>query len=231
MRKGKIMALIMGTIVILISLLIICIVAFKTFDATKEDTTMYPGEIVGYDVDYDNTWLDDLQYDYDIPDYVDPPKEYILSELIPFDDEMQIFIQDKCEEYGVDYAYVLAIIDSESSFRDDIGYEKILGGQAGGARYYGYMQLSKENCKIAETDYGLDAHTPKGNIEMGINLIGIYYNRYLDYDMVTKCYKSGENAALGMKGSPKYVGQINSLYGYYTDLLYPAPNRTIVEEE
>lgn len=230
MRKGKIMAIIMGTIVILISLLIICIVAFKTFDATKEDTPMYPGEIVGYDVDYDNTWLDDLEYDYDIPNYVDPPEEYILSDLIPFDDEMQKFIQDKCEEYGVDYAYVLAIIDSESSFRDDIGYEKILGGQAGGARYYGYMQLSKENCKIAETDYGLDAHTPKGNIEMGINLIGIYYNRYLDYDMVTKCYKSGENAALGMKGSPKYVGQINSLYGYYTDLLYPAPI-DIVEKE
>ena len=55
---------------------------------------MYPGEIVGYDVDYDNTWLDDLEYDYDIPVYVDPPKEYIISDQIPFDEEMQIFIQD-----------------------------------------------------------------------------------------------------------------------------------------
>lgn len=119
---------------------------------------------------------------------------YKVFPQIALDDELQKFTQAKCEEYEVNYALVLAIMESESSFRKDIGEEKILGGEEGKARYYGYMQLSASNCNKAK-DYGLDAHTPEGNIEMGILLLSKYVTKYEDIEGVVTAYKSGEGAA------------------------------------
>lgn len=97
---------------------------------------------------------------------------------IPLSHELQVEVFADCDIYGVDYALALALMDTESSFRDDIGNEDVLGGEEGGARYYGYFQLSADNCQKA-TEYGLDAHTPEGNIEMGIKILG---NLLLDTD-------------------------------------------------
>jgi len=123
-------------------------------------------------------------------EYVETEEEDVFKELyedipdfdgyldIPLSHELQVELFADCDIYGVDYALALALMDTESSFRSDIGNEEVLGGKDGGARYYGYMQLSIENCLRAE-EYGLDAHTPEGNIEMGIKILG---NLLLDYD-------------------------------------------------
>lgn len=92
--------------------------------------------------------------------------------------ELQVEVFADCDIYGVPYSLALALMETESSFREDIGNEDVLGGEEGGARYYGYMQLSIDNCLKAE-EYGLNAHTPEGNIEMGIKILG---NLLLDYD-------------------------------------------------
>lgn len=109
--------------------------------------------------------------------------------------ELQHFCQDICDDYGLEYAFLLAIMETESTFREDIGNERILGGEEGGERYYGYMQLSMANC-IKAKDYALDAHTPEGNIEMGVVILADLMDAYdNDILMVTMAYKGGEGAA------------------------------------
>jgi soluble lytic murein transglycosylase-like protein len=109
--------------------------------------------------------------------------------------ELQRFCQDICNDYGLEYALLLAIMETESTFREDIGNEHILGGEEGGERYYGYMQLSMANC-IKAKDYALDAHTPEGNIEMGVVILADLMDAYdNDILMVTMAYKGGEGAA------------------------------------
>lgn len=222
---------IMGSIVLLVLLVVITwILFFKSCD----DEEMYPGEIRALDINYerdDDIFIVDLDDVPDrVPEYQEHSNRYVL-EQIPFDDEMQVWLQDICEEYGVKYSYMLAIIDSESDFREDIGNEKILGGVKGGARYYGYCQLSKEMCEEAKNHYGLDAHTPHGNIEMGVALCGYYYHEYEDYDMVTMCYKSGPEAAKSLQASgkkPGYLKGINSLTNYYDMILEEARNNSML---
>lgn len=109
---------------------------------------------------------------------------------IPLSHELQVEVFADCEIYDVPIPLVLALMETESSFRSDIGNEEVLGGEEGGARYYGYMQLSIENCLKAE-EYGLNAHEPAGNIEMGIKILG---SLLLDYDEeweAVTAYKGG----------------------------------------
>ena len=115
-----------------------------------------------------------------------------LDILLP--KELQKFSQDVCNSYDFDYSILLALMESESSFRDDIGSEKVLGGEEGGDRYYGYMQLSWNNCERAKS-YALDAHTPEGNIEMAVILMSGYMETYGDVEMAVMCYKCGEGGA------------------------------------
>ena len=109
------------------------------------------------------------------PEYNEDLEYPILDILLP--EDLQIFTQEKCEEYDVDYRLILALMDTESSFRDDIGSEKVLGGTEGGARYYGYMQLSAANCESALKD-GIDPHTRTGNIEAGIRYFGLLLHKH-----------------------------------------------------
>lgn len=222
---------VMGSIVLLGLLVAI---AWILFFRSCDEGEMYPGEIRALDINYerdDDIFIVDLEDVPDrVPEYQEHSNRYVL-ECIPWDDEMQVWLQDICEDYGIPYTYMLAIIDSESDFRDDIGEEKVLGGTEGGARYYGYCQLSKEMCDEAMSHYGLDAHTPHGNIEMGVALCSFYYCKYEDLDMVTMCYKSGPEAAkkLQAKGSrPGYLKGVNSLMNYYDMMLEEARNKNML---
>ena len=82
-------------------------------------------------------------------------------------------------------------MESESTFRESVGKEAIIGGDEKDP-YYGYMQLSVDNCEAAAA-YGIDAHTEKGNIEWGTRLLGKYIDIYgSDYGTVVACYKYGQ---------------------------------------
>ena len=123
----------------------------------------------------------------------DRAKYKVLDIALP--EDLQIFAQQNCEFYGLDYAVLLALMESESSFRSDIGNEKILGGEDGGPRYYGYMQLSWDNCEKAEL-FALKPHTPEGNIEYAIIILSNYMEDYEnDISKAIMCYKGGEGAA------------------------------------
>ena len=131
----------------------------------------------------------------DIPDD-DKFADYVgnYQYMDSMDISLQTMMQYYAEQYDVPYSLVLALVETESSFREDIGTEKVLGGAEGGPRYYGYMQLSHQNCVNAAIE-GIDAHTPDGNIEWGCKLLKRYYDKYESWESAIMCYKHGEGGA------------------------------------
>lgn len=142
---------------------------------------------------------------------------------IPLPDRLQMFTQEQCIDYDVPYELVLALMESESSFRADIGSEKVLGGEEGGPRYYGYMQLSADNCNKASTIYALDAHTPEGNIEMAVLILSGYLEKYYNnWEHAIMAYKGGEGYADSMiannKVSDAAIAVVNKACKYGVEL-------------
>lgn len=129
---------------------------------------------------------------------------------IPLPDYLIDEVLEDCENYGVPTDIFLALMYTESSFIEDIGNEKILGGEEGGPRYYGYMQLSWDNCERAK-QYGLDAHTPEGNIEMAAMILAEKYDKYGSWEYALAAYKGGDGYADSYKTKgtiPKNVQKI-----------------------
>lgn len=143
------------------------------------------------EVNWDEIEIEEIQ----IEEEPEEEKQYKASDEIALKPELQIFTHEKCDEYGVSYPLILALMESESTFLEDVGNERILGGKEGEARYYGYMQLSSGNVHKAKTEYGLDAHTPEGNIEMAIILMAKYKIKYNEPTAELTAYKAGEGAA------------------------------------
>ena len=150
---------------------------------------------------------EDIQKDLDT--YYEEQGYKFLDILLP--QTLQAFTQDQCNDYDVPYELVLALMESESSFGADIGSEKVLGGEEGGPRYYGYMQLSADNCERAANTYALDAHTPEGNIEMAVLMLSGYLEKYdNDWEKAVMAYKGGEGYADSMIAAGKTIdGAIN----------------------
>lgn len=143
-----------------------------------------------------NETIDFIEAVEDIPDEDDKFADYVgnYQYLDSMDIHLQTMMQYYAEQYDVPYSLVLALVETESSFREDIGSEKVLGGAEGGPRYYGYMQLSHQNCVNAAIE-GIDAHTPEGNIEWGCKLLRRYYDKYESWESAVMCYKHGEGGA------------------------------------
>ncbi len=143
---------------------------------------------------------EDIQKDLDT--YYEEQGYKFLDILLP--KSLQAFTQEQCIDYDVPYELVLALMESESSFREDIGTERVLGGEEGGPRYYGYMQLSADNCEKAANTYALDPHIPEGNIEMAVLMLSGYLEKYdNDWDKAIMAYKGGEGYADLMIASGK----------------------------
>lgn len=140
--------------------------------------------------------IDFIEATEDIPDEDDKFADYVANYqyLDSIDIHLQTMMQYYAEQYDVPYSLVLALVETESSFREDIGSEKVLGGAEGGPRYYGYMQLSAQNCEAAKKE-GIDTHTPEGNIEWGCKLLRRYYDKYESWESAIMCYKHGEGGA------------------------------------
>ena len=141
------------------------------------------------EVNWDEIEIEEIE----IPE--EEEKQHKASDKRALKPELQIFTHEKCDEYGVSYPLILALMESESTFLEEVGNESILGGKEGEARYYGYMQLSSGNVHKAKMEYDLDAHTPEGNIEMAIILMAKYKIKYNEPTAELTAYKAGEGAA------------------------------------
>lgn len=118
----------------------------------------------------------------------EPPKEpesrYVIYD-VPLSEELQEYTQDVCEEYGVSYPLVLAIMKQESEFRADA---------ISATGDYGIMQINDGNHEWLEGALGItDWLDPEQNI-----LAGVYVLSQIDYDdphQVLMSYNCGPSGA------------------------------------
>lgn len=183
-------------------------------------------------IENDEDWLADLFADdygeitEDIDDIcTTTPSSHVYIQTLPLEPWTQDRIQEIAAEWNVPYPLILAVMDTESDFREDIGTEKVLGGK-GKNRYYGYCQLSIENCRRIQNDYHVDPHTPLGNIEAGCIMLHELIDKYSNnewseeylYTYVITCYRAGEDATSKMGVLPKYATQEYNLYCYWKEM-------------
>ena len=116
-----------------------------------------------------------------IPEHNEPANIY--SEEVPLSNGWQCWTQDLCRRYGIDYALMLGLMETESSFR--------LGADSGWA--YGVCQIGYINADWL-ADEGVDIFTTSGNIEAACIILSDYLSRYTT-DQALMAYNQGEYGA------------------------------------
>ena len=104
----------------------------------------------------------------------------------PLDDATQQMILDKCEEYGVDFAFTMAVIFKESSFRPDTDSGSSVG----------LMQINRCNHEWLSEELGLtDFFDPEQNVTAGLYMLHQLFEKYDDPHQVLMAYNMGEAGA------------------------------------
>lgn len=123
---------------------------------------------------------------------------------IPFDDEFQNYIQATCGNYGIDYALVLAIIATESSYR-------FIEGDNGNS--IGYMQVQPKWWSTYITDYNINPYEKEGNITLGVMILSDFINE--NNGNIKKALKQYNS------GNPNYEDDTYyyTVMGYYYEII------------
>lgn len=106
---------------------------------------------------------------------------------IDFDYELQEYVQDICNEYGIDHKLVLALIGCESSYQIDAISK---------TNDYGLMQINKCNFKHIKEQFGeLDFLSAKDNILAGVYMLSLVKDYAKNNNELLMCYNLGVNGA------------------------------------
>lgn len=107
----------------------------------------------------------------------------------PLDQSLQDHIMMLCDKNNIPTDLVLAVIEQESSFRQDVISHND----------YGLMQINKINHGWLTEKYGItDFLDPYQNAFCGITMLSGYYNKYQDVDKALMAYNIGEYGARAM---------------------------------
>lgn len=127
--------------------------------------------------------------------------------------ELQEFMQDCCEEYGVPYALALAIAEVETHFDPDA---------VSSTGDYGLMQINECNHEWL-LDMGLDVMTHEGNIEAGIYIISGHLANYGEPELALMAYNCGASGARKLWAAGQYQTdysrKVMAAFEYWTSVL------------
>ena len=114
-----------------------------------------------------------------------PVKEYYD---IPLSEDLQDFVIARCDEYGIEPAYVFAVIERESTYRADAI------GDSG--KSFGLMQIKKEYHEERMKRLGVtDLLDPYSNVAVGIDYLAEMIEKYTDIEMALAAYNAGSGGA------------------------------------
>lgn len=106
---------------------------------------------------------------------------------VPMDEEMQEFIYCLSYGYNIEFPFVMALINCESSFRADV---------ISGSNDYGLMQINTINHEwLSETLGVTDFLDPYQNTRSGIFILRKLFEKYEDPAKVLMAYNMGETGA------------------------------------
>ena len=120
-------------------------------------------------------------YTADVVEVVPEEKDYILD--IPLSCELQEELHDACEEFGVDYYIMVALVDRETKFKNVMG---------DGGNSYGYCQIQPKwwyglMCEIGATDLNV----PKDNFRTACAIMAQLTQRYNSTEGALVAYNTG----------------------------------------
>lgn len=125
------------------------------------------------------------------------------SDEIPLDKELQEFIYDQCQKYGIDQSVVYGIMYHESRFQPDV---------VSPTNDYGLMQINEINHQWLSEHFGryMNYLDPYDNAEAGIYLLSVYTRDTLVDTLM--CYSLGDAGAARARSKGIYqtecVGEI-----------------------
>lgn len=112
--------------------------------------------------------------------------EKIFSPL-SFEEEINIYIEEVCKEYGIDSNLVKSVVHKESNYIPD----SELGGCVG------LMQVSiKWHFARAKKLGVTDLYDPRGNILVGVDYLSQLFSIYHEPELVLMIYNMGTDKAL-----------------------------------
>jgi hypothetical protein len=106
---------------------------------------------------------------------------------VPLSDEIQLFLFEMCDEYNVPYELALALIWTESTYR-----ERVISK----TNDYGLMQINVVNHRWLRNELGVsDFLCPFDNIRSGVHILGVALAAYGDVHKALMAYNMGDAGA------------------------------------
>lgn len=106
---------------------------------------------------------------------------------IPLEDRLQEYTFELCEENGLDYELVLAVMEKESHYNES---------EISKTDDYGLMQINEVNHEWLEDKLGIsDFLDAEQNIRAGIYILAWLTGKYEDPNKVLMAYNNGESGA------------------------------------
>ncbi len=106
---------------------------------------------------------------------------------VPISEDLQEFIFYLSEGYEIDFTFVMALIQQESSFRADVISE---------SNDYGLMQVNEKNHTLITETLGVtDFLEPYNNVRSGMFILRKLFEKYETPEKVLMAYNLGESGA------------------------------------
>lgn len=106
---------------------------------------------------------------------------------VPMDEDLQEFIFYLSQAYEMDFTFVMALIQQESSYKPNV---------ISANDDYGLMQINEINHPYLQEQLGITNFTePYGNVRAGIFILRKLFEKYETPEKVLMAYNMGENGA------------------------------------
>lgn len=106
---------------------------------------------------------------------------------VPMDEDLQEFIFYLSQAYEMDFAFVMALIQRESSYKPDV---------ISASNDYGLMQINEINHPYLQEQLGITDFTePYGNVRAGMFILRKLFEKYETPEKVLMAYNMGETGA------------------------------------
>ena len=106
---------------------------------------------------------------------------------VPMDEDLQEFIFYLSQAYEMDFTFVMALIQRESSYKPDV---------ISASNDYGLMQINEINHPYLQEQLGITDFTePYGNVRAGMFILRKLFEKYETPEKVLMAYNMGEGGA------------------------------------
>lgn len=118
--------------------------------------------------------------------------------FIPLEDELQIYMEERCADMHLSFFFCASLMQSESSF--------IKEAISADGKDIGLFQIRES--VWADVYEEFDLYDPIDNIDVGLYIISDLFEKYEDVGVVLQCYKCGESKGLSLIEEGYYLPSI-----------------------